>query len=76
VYCDPPFQSNSCYYDDCGVMRPKFNHTKFWDWCRKMSKHNLVFVSEYSAPSDFIKVWSKSTQTCGPKMIESLFLIN
>ena len=36
---------------------------KFWDWCRKMSEKNLVFVSEYKAPDDFICVWEGEVKT-------------
>lgn len=47
IYCDPPYKNTIKYKD-------KFNHPLFWAWCRKMSKTNKVFISEYSAPSDFI----------------------
>ena len=40
-----------------------FDHTKFWDWCRKMSENNSVFVSEYKAPDDFICVWEGEVKT-------------
>ncbi len=40
-----------------------FDHPKFWDWCRKMSENNLVFVSEYKAPDDFICVWEGEIKT-------------
>ncbi len=30
-----------------------------------MSKNNLVFVSEYNAPDDFIEIWSKSSKLSG-----------
>jgi hypothetical protein len=29
------------------------DHEKFWDWARKMSKNNIVVISEYKAPKDF-----------------------
>lgn len=55
VYCDPP------YYGATGYSSKKFNHVDFWDWVRYTSKHNMVYVSEYSAPEDFTCIWSKET---------------
>ncbi len=56
IYCDPPYSDGtSRYYDDSNNNKVliKFDSAKFWEWCRKMSKHNIVIVSEFSAPSDF-----------------------
>ena len=53
IYCDPPYQGTTKYSTG------KFNYDEFWDWCRKMSENNIVFVSEYNAPDDFECVWSK-----------------
>jgi len=57
IYCDPP-------YVHCKKIWPKnykgFEHEHFWEWARQMSRHNIVVVSEYSAPSDFTEIWSKS----------------
>jgi DNA adenine methylase len=67
IYCDPPYEGTvNKYYDEKRVLR-KFNSSEFWDWARKMAKHNLVFVSSYTAPDDFILVWSakkKATVVC------------
>ena len=54
IYCDPPYRGTSSY-----VTSMSFDHDKFWNIIRKWSKNNYVFVSEYSAPSDF-KVISSS----------------
>ena len=52
IYCDPPYQDTKKYESD-------FDHDKFWNWVRKMSKKgHYVYVSEYSAPSDFECIWS------------------
>ncbi len=59
IYCDPPYSNvNSSYYRDGKNSKTliKFDSTKFWSWCRKMSKHNIVIVSEFSAPPDFKSV--------------------
>lgn len=53
IYCDPPYYGTTEYK---GV---NFNYDLFWNWVREKSKNNLVFVSEYSAPNDFVEVWSK-----------------
>lgn len=55
IYCDPPYQSTVGY-------ESSFDHQKFWDWCRKMSKYHYVYVSEYSAPSDFKCIWRKAVK--------------
>ena len=57
IYCDPPYSKCSEYYDD-NRKRIFFNSTEFWNWCRKMSKKNIVFISEYNAPNDFINIFS------------------
>ena len=55
IYCDPPYQGTTKYATD------EFNYEEFWNWCRKMSKNNIVFISEYNAPDDFECVWSKES---------------
>lgn len=57
IYCDPPYEGTSSYKTGA------FDHIKFWDWCRRMAVHNLVFVSEYNAPEDFICVWAGEIKT-------------
>ena len=54
LYLDPPYQNTKSYKD-------KFNSDLFWDWCRnKINCGNLLLISEYNAPSDFICIWSKT----------------
>ena len=57
IYCDPPYEGTTSY--KTGV----FDHSKFWDWCRVMSEKNLVFISEYNAPSDFDCIWEGGVKT-------------
>jgi len=52
VYCDPPYHGVSGYRDK------QFDHLKFWDWCRQTVKRCTLYVSEYTAPDDFVPVWS------------------
>jgi len=74
IYCDIP-------YNDTTKYNSGFDHKKFWDWCRKQVAlgHN-VFISEYTAPDDFVSVWQKEivsslTQNTGSKRgVERLFV--
>ena len=55
IYCDPPY---------CGTTKYKteeFPYDEFYDWCRMMSKNNIVLISEYNMPRDFKCIWSKET---------------
>lgn len=53
IYCDPPYNGTAKYSTG------KFPHEEFYDWCRKMSKENIVLVSEYDMPNDFECIWEK-----------------
>ena len=50
IYCDPPYINTAGY----GV---EFEHARFYDWCR--AQKELVLISEYSMPDDFIPIWRK-----------------
>lgn len=53
IYCDPPYKGTEGY-------RVKFYHEAFWQWCRDMTDAgHSVYISEYSAPEDFICIWQK-----------------
>lgn len=75
IYCDPPYEKQSHYYKENGEHIDAFDHREFWEWCRQMSKNNIIFVSEYNAPKDFIKIWSIKSRTTGKSMIENLYTI-
>lgn len=72
IYCDPPYFGTTGY-------NQTFNHNKFWEWCRMISKNHTLFVSEYTAPDDFECIWSKDivsslTKDTGSKIgCEKLF---
>ena len=77
IYCDPPYQGT--HYKHCTF---DFDYNAFWDWCRKMSKENMVFVSNYTAPEDFEEIFSLDRKITGygthvkdRKRVEKLFLI-
>ena len=54
IYCDPPYANTKSYN-----RKLVFDHDKFWQWVRDMSKHNIVLVSEESAPPDFDVLWEQ-----------------
>ena len=57
VYADPPYQGTT------GYKTGAFDHDKFFKWCREQAKRNIVFVSEYNAPDDFVCVWQGEIKT-------------
>jgi len=71
IYCDPPYQDTEqrFYVGNQYKDRLQFDSKKFWNWCRMMSKNNIIFVSEYKAPKDFKLVWKDS------KNNEKLFML-
>ena len=60
VYCDPPYAYHNSHADSNCYARSGFRADKFWKFARKLSKNNLVFISESEAPSDFRVVWEKT----------------
>ena len=57
IYYDPPYN---------GVKKYSYsiNHSEFWEHCRKqVSEGHRVFISEYSAPEDFVCIWSGEIKT-------------
>jgi DNA adenine methylase len=76
IYCDPPYADTVSY-----KVVDSFNHDKFWEWCRGMAKKgHTVFISEYTAPYDFVAIWEKEVNssltkdTGGKKAVEKLFM--
>lgn len=59
IYCDPPY-----YKNNLAKTNPlfDFDHETFWNIMRKWSKKNLVIISEYVAPEDFVEIWSKTVK--------------
>jgi len=53
VYCDPPYKNTT------GYTTGSFNTDEFWEYMRKISKTNKVFISEQEAPDDFKCIWQK-----------------
>lgn len=75
IYCDPPYANTKQYgYAN----QEKMDYDRFWNWVRKLSKENYVFVSEQVAPGDFEIVWEmEAKRTVGKdnnfKATEKLF---
>jgi DNA adenine methylase len=73
IYCDPPYSGTTEYHST-------FNSDKFWDDMRTISKNNYVFISEYTAPDDFICITQKTKRMsvagrgATRKRVEKLFI--
>lgn len=71
IYCDPPYMNTKCYTKG-------LNHDEFWQWCReRVYDGHKVYISEYQAPEDFVKIWEKEIRNCignNKKATEKLFI--
>ena len=56
IYCDPPYRDTTKY------ATKNFPYEAFYNWCRELSKDNIVIISEYNMPSDFVCIWEKETK--------------
>lgn len=56
-YLDPPYRGTKQYGSS-----KDFQYDIFWDWCRSMSRKNIVLISEHSAPDDFDCIWSQKVK--------------
>lgn len=76
VYCDPPYRDATGYYSE-------FDSDKFWEWCRGVTEHSVVLVSEYAAPPGWDCVWSSdrsyasslTADTGAKRGVERLFML-
>ena len=59
IYCDPPYKD----YKTSDIYNANFDTENFFNWCRKQSKYNHVFVSESIIPDDFEIVWKYENAT-------------
>lgn len=73
----PPYNNTTGYNNE------KFNSDEFWEYARETSKNHLIFISEQTAPDDFITIWEKPlTRTLDVnknnqfKVTEKLFIHN
>lgn len=73
VYCDPPYAGTDGY----GLHKSAFDQEAFWNWARKCER--LLFISEYSAPVDFVPIEeiphrSRLSSTTNMSVTERLFV--
>ena len=73
IYCDIPYKGTTKYKTE------DFPYDEFYDWCREMSKDNIVLISEYNMPDDFECIWSKEVKCTLDKSsrsdkVEKLFI--
>lgn len=74
-YLDPPYKGTKQY------SKQKIDYEEFYNFCREISKDNIVVISEYNMPDDFTCIWEKerkvlqkSNRTSGEKAVEKLFI--
>lgn len=66
VYMDPPYAGTTEYTAN------KFDHDRFWRFCTSLSATCRVFVSEYTAPPNWLPVWEKEVTSSLTKDTGSL----
>lgn len=76
VYMDPPYAGTTEY------TAKNFDHDRFWRFCESLSAACRVFVSEYSAPPNWMPVWEKAVtssldrDTGSLRAVEKLFTLS
>lgn len=56
IYCDPPYSATQQkYYNEKGELH-YFNYNNFIKWCIKMSKYNIIFISDYNNIEEFNEI--------------------
>lgn len=84
IYCDPPYSKVSKRYFNMTnniKNRKVFDDEKFWEWCRHMAEKNILFVSGYTAPTDFTEIFSSKHKITGGSVddrtrTEKLFVLS
>ena len=74
-YLDPPYKGTKQY------SKQNINYDEFYDFCKQLSKNNIVIISEYNMSDDFECIWQKerkvlqkSNRITGDTAIEKLFI--
>ena len=78
IYCDIPYCGTTKYATE------SFPYEEFYEWCRVLGQDNIILVSEYNMPEDFVCIWemehqclidsNKKSNNDKNKRIEKLFL--
>lgn len=66
MYCDPPYEIRSRYYDEYNN-KLDFDWNEFWEFCVMLSHNNVVVISE-----NYKFLESKSKSYSGTKRIIEL----
>lgn len=62
IYCDIPYRNEK--YNPKKYYKNTFDYERFYNWAEKLSKNNIVLISEYAMPEDRFKcVWSQKHST-------------
>ena len=75
IYCDPPYAGATRCGSSAG-----FDSDSFWPWLRaKARAGTAAFVTEFSAPGDFVEIYRKNIsdglrKNGGSPMVERLFI--
>ena len=74
IYCDPPYRNTTKYSTG------NFSYEEYYQWCKMMSKNNIVLCSEYWMPDDFECIWEGKLKCIVDKVnrtdrIEKLFVL-
>ncbi len=56
IYCDPPYRNTTKYATE------NFPYEEFYQWCKDMSKDNIVLISEYDMPDEFECIWEQEVK--------------
>ena len=60
---DTQNNNNSKETEMFSLSAENFDNDKFWKWAEgEVKKGNKVIVSEYTAPKDWVCIWSKNMQ--------------
>lgn len=71
IYCDPPYKNTpQRYYSGLDSVILNFDYQKFEDWCKKMSKNNIIFISEYTKPKNTKLIWSSRPYRSKPNSLK------
>ena len=57
IYCDIPYKGTTEYKTQ------KFPYDDFYEWCKEISKRNILLISEYGMPNDFECLWEIKHKT-------------
>lgn len=74
-YLDPPYRNTKQYN------KQSIDYEEYYNFCRELSKDNVVIMSEYNMPDDFECIWKKehtvmqkSDRLKADKAVEKLFV--